>query len=776
MHRKTLIVTPEKFMERFVPHLPDHMSKRDESTSSILNAIPVGSGRERKMYPPLVKALNDANICPGFQFVDTSSRGDGSERSNEAPDIGLYPSDRVPKHTTDPDGTEHSPPTDWSAVEFCIECKTNSDAHDPFEEKKGASKGIDPTTKERKEIFAQILAYAEFMFNRQQRMWIFMVLILGDHCRIIRFDRAGAVATQKFNYKTNGATLIEYLWRYAKWAESTRGHDPMAERILPGTLLAEQMKARAQKDKDTTKREDYVRRMFEESLDPRWYWWKLCVKPDGKEGEDRFFVVGKQNFQAPGVVGRGTRGYVALPADNIADGKFCYLKDTWRVVGPDIDKEGTILEHLNKHEVNYIPTLECHGDVGDQVTQTDALWDELNRRNEIEEGKVGEDIVSPLKKHRHYRIAVKEVGQPMSDFTSSRQLAHALWCCITAHSEAYKIGVIHRNISAGNLLLYYDAKTDEQCGLLNDWELSKRTDNVHLHARQLDRIGTWQFMSAMTLMTPGDPVTVEDELESFFNVLLYFSVRFLPHNCEKVADFMHAYFDDYSTLGNNYKCGFYKKACMETGHLDLDITSRLKEGPKATTPVAKVRECLEFSWMTPTGALAPGVAHPLDMIITTILQWIKGRYSLVERKRKASPAHAAESTANLLINNEEFDLPGYDPTALPKVIPLYSQDTISERARAEACAANLRTHSAIHDLLALAILNEDWPVADKMPDQLPKNGYQHSADLAIEFTNLSNVSGTLLHGANPPSTASSRKRLAAEVDELEVAGPSKRSK
>lgn len=335
--------------------------------------------------------------------------------------------------TIDPDGTEHSPPTDWSAVEFCIECKTNSNAHDPFEEKKDPSQGIDPTTKERKEIFAQILAYAEFMLNRQQRMWIFMVLILGDHCRIIRFDRAGAVATQKFNYKTNGATLIEFLWRYAKWPESTRGHDPTAERILPDSSLAEQMQARAKKDKDTTNRQDYVRRMFEESLDPRWYWWKLRVEPDGKEGEDRFFVVGKPNFQAPGVVGRGTRGYVALPADDIADGNFCYLKDAWRVVGPDIDKEGTILEHLNEHNVEYIPTLECHGDVGDpiqQVTQTDALWEELNRMNEIEEGNQEEDIVSPLKKHRHYRIAVKQVGQPMSEFASSRQLVHALWCCI----------------------------------------------------------------------------------------------------------------------------------------------------------------------------------------------------------------------------------------------------------------------------------------------------------------------------------------------------------
>lgn len=285
--------------------------------------------------------------------------------------------------------------------------------------------------------------------------------------------------------------------------------------------------------------------------------------------------------------------------------------------------------------------------------------------------------------------------------------------------------------------------------------------------------GTWQFMSAMTLMTPGDPVIVEDELESFFNVLLYFSVRFLPHNCDKVADFMHAYFDDYSTLGHNYGCGFYKKACMETGRLDFSMTSRLKEGPKdgASTPVAKVRKCLKIGWLEPTGALEPSLAHPLNKIITTILKWIKGRY-FVEGVDETEDD--AERRNNVSKNNENFSLRGFNT----KRIPLHSQDIIEDSAKAAAAhAAKLRTHSAILELLALAIDNEDWPVADKKPDQLPKKGYQHGADLTTAFPSLSNASGgTMFHGIPPSSTASSRKRRAAVVEALEVAGPSKRSK
>ncbi|KAH9855951.1 hypothetical protein C2E23DRAFT_812697 [Lenzites betulinus] len=626
------------------------------------------------------------------------------------------------------------------------------------------------------------------MFNRQHRMWIFMVLILGDHCRIIRFDRAGAVATQKFNYKTNGATLIEFFWRYAKWSASTRGHDPTAERIPPGSSLAEQMQARAKKDKVMTERKDYACRMFEQSLDPRWYWWKLRVEPDGKEGEDRFFVVGKPNFQASGVVGRGTRGYVALPADNIADGNFCYLKDAWRVVGPDIDKEGTILEHLNEHNVMYIPTLECHGDVGDptqQVTRTDALWEEIYQKK-VDEGKAGEAIVSlQLKKHRHYRISVKQVGLQMSEFANSQELIKALGCCIFAHKNAYDIGVIHRDISAGNVLLYYDvdAENPEWCGLLNDWELSKKTDSVYPHGRQLDRTGTWQFMSAMTLAGPSEPVRVEDELESFFNVLLYFAIRFLHHNCKRVGDFMYAYFDDYSTLDDNYGCGFFKQNCMETGRIQLHHTTGSKGGPKdgATVSRRKYLEVLTFGWPTPSDPPKP---HPLNHIIVTILAWASARYTLASEEgtnlKGDVEAPMPKSGANS--SKKGFAIRGYthtNPSGSTSTAELRaSAEALAKRnAELQAAAQNLHGHTAILDLFVETGhgAHGDWPEEDKTPDQLPK-GYQHAEDLTITYPNPPDVSGPMLHGANPSSTASSRKRLAVEVEELEVAGPSKRSR
>lgn len=55
----------------------------------------------------------------------------------------------------------------------------------------------------------------------------------------------------------------------------------------------------------------------------------------------------------------------------------------------------------------------------------------------------------------------------------------------TAHSEAYAHGIIHRDISVGNMLIYDNGV--REYGLLNDWELSKRLDDHNLEGRQLDR-------------------------------------------------------------------------------------------------------------------------------------------------------------------------------------------------------------------------------------------------------------------------------------------------
>ncbi|KAI0644465.1 hypothetical protein C8Q79DRAFT_1011511 [Trametes meyenii] len=769
MHNKFIVVSTSLFMEYYVPPVAQ---KRNENLSNILKSVPVASGRETAMYAPIVNALNKNKICPDFTFVSTHTRGDPSETSKEAPDIGLYPKDRAPRASQGPDGRPQAPATDWSFVELCIECKTGSD---PFNDKEP---DFVSKSDEGKKILGQILSYIELMFRRQQRTCIFLVLILGKMCRIIRFDRSGAVVTQAFNYKTNGGVLIEFLWRYARWDRSTRGHDPSATLILPDSELAEAMVARAKKDKDPKKQEDYVRQLFQESLDTHWSWWKLRV--DCK-GDARHFVVGKPNFIAPGVAGRGTRGFVALDEANL-NGPFYYLKDAWRVSSRHIDKEGTTLRYLNKKGVHYVPTLECHGDVSKaQVTKTQDLWKDLHKDDKAEEeetkpeekteasGKAtkpsGENTkpevkkTCPFKKHKHYRIVVREVGQKMSKFSSSLQLVYVLRCCIAAHSEAYKHGVIHRDISAGNVLMYY--REGRWCGLLNDWELSKQTDSNTPKGRQLDRTGTWQFLSVSALDNPSKEIEIEDELESFFHVLLFFAIRFLHHNCVNVGSFMYDYFDDYKARDGKYKCGHLKQLCMKNGAITL------QNGTSEQDPDVS----LTFHWpslQSTTGLEATALPlHPLNVIFSTILEWIQSRYALIQSPSNGAVTQPSQSKASHSSQGRSApcDLEFVGGTKVRKPRNRSAPLDAHARKHHEDMAENLRSHDPILDLLwdVLTSSEFEWPDgSERTADKLPKEGHKPKADPNAASANIRK--GGSMHG-NVPATGSSLKRGSEHIEE-----------
>ncbi len=134
---------------------------------------------------------------------------------------------------------------------------------------------------------------------------------------------------------------------------------------------------------------------------------------------ERKLLVGKPNFIAAGLAGRGTRGYVTV---DLADpeGPFVYLKDAWRVDHERMKKEGDVLAELNAAKVPHIPTLHCHGDVPGQRTQTQDFWKETNRTSSP----------CPFKSHHHYRIVVKEVGLPLNEFKNGKQLIQLLLDCL----------------------------------------------------------------------------------------------------------------------------------------------------------------------------------------------------------------------------------------------------------------------------------------------------------------------------------------------------------
>ncbi len=344
--------------------------------------------------------------------------------TNEAVDGGLYRTKGAPKPTKSSGKGAPSCAVNWTTIEVCIECKTDSVSDDPFDE---SQPNKAPEAKERQKVLGQILAYAQLVYDNQQRTSQFMLLFLGTTARIVHIDRSGIFATKKFDYKEDATHLVEFIWRFARLDASKRGHDTTAERIAHGSEIGKAMKAMADRVSDDANLHDYAHVQFKKSLNRSAVWWCLTVKDEfatEDEKKERKFLVGQPHFNAPGVSGRGTRGYVALDYDELRapTPKFVYLKDAWRVVHDDIEKEGDTLRALNDAKVRFVPTVLCHGDLG-QITRSAALW--VTHHPDVPPG-----ARCPLKKHSHYRLVVKEVGKPLEDFYNGEQLVELILNCV----------------------------------------------------------------------------------------------------------------------------------------------------------------------------------------------------------------------------------------------------------------------------------------------------------------------------------------------------------
>jgi serine/threonine protein kinase len=317
------------------------------------------------------------------------------------------------------------------------------------------------SSQESRDTCGQITAYATSHMSAQYRTHVFFVLICGDYARLIRWDRSGAIVTQPIFYD-EVPDLVDFFIRFNLSPADVRGHDTTV-RV-----------AKCEDTKDAVK----VIKEFEELAKSR----SLLVAsvPNPTTGESLEYVIAPPSASPWAPVGRWTRTSIGY---DIQRKRSVFMKDSWRLVIEGVPKEGDVYSKFKANAVPNVPHCSNSGDIGEDtyhLTRTDQFV------NQNWNPKYAYDFTP----HRHYRLILDDIGQPLNSFKCSRDMVRAVCAALigrfffdgvevyfsepytpVAHESAYKCGILHRDISPGNILITSDNNFDG--GLLIDWDLCK---------------------------------------------------------------------------------------------------------------------------------------------------------------------------------------------------------------------------------------------------------------------------------------------------------------
>ncbi|KAJ7091938.1 hypothetical protein B0H15DRAFT_906019 [Mycena belliarum] len=147
-----------------------------------------------------------------------------------------------------------------------------------------------------------------------------------------------------------------------------------------------------------------------------------------------------------------------------------------------------------------------------------------------------------LQERFHSRTLSEDVGTSLENYTSTLALVRALCNAIRGHQTAFEAGVLHRDVSVGNIHI---SETDF-LGFLHDWDCSEFTPEglARFHELSPDRspnifdqslkmTGTYPFLALDLLNARRKGVMRQHEckhdLESFYWVLIWVLLRHADH-------------------------------------------------------------------------------------------------------------------------------------------------------------------------------------------------------------------------------------------------------
>ncbi|KAI0089876.1 hypothetical protein BDY19DRAFT_992828 [Irpex rosettiformis] len=416
--------------------------------------VPASEGNENSMYEPFRTAVQESGVCPSFDLLDTSSTKDSVTKIK--PDVGIFASDidaSVLKSQT------------LSLMDIFVEIKPlkhqdafHSTMNDGATVENERIQSFLGTTDRSIKHRGQQIEYASQIMALQHRIHLFSVSIIGHYARLVRWDRAGACVSERFDYHDGSNNWIgEFLFRYANATPEERGFDPNVQRAT-----AKEVAALAKAVDAHLGKFDYSphqRPELKKTTDPSYPAYKIRVKDQSSDKVSEYIIC-RPFFEVSSLCSRATRGYLALPVRNRT--KLVFFKDTWRTDIEGMLSEAEVYAILRENK-ELLPLLPVVLACGDALLSDGQV--QCTKTQDCVEGTQWVHHTAWLRKLIRHRV-IQELAFPLHMVRNSKQLLEAIRNILKVIKLAYhEFGILHRDISIGNVMLNMGF-----AGILNDWD------------------------------------------------------------------------------------------------------------------------------------------------------------------------------------------------------------------------------------------------------------------------------------------------------------------
>lgn len=400
-------------------------------------------------------------------------------------------------------------------------------------------------------LVVDLVSYVRLVFQKQHnRRFVHAFNLCGDQMQCWVFHRGGGFASESFSVNKNPELFVSAVVGYALMSPTELGYDPT---LTVGTTG------------------------LHATIPP-----SQCIelKPSAF-------------FSASGMAARGTTCWEARLAGETEFNYVC--KDAWR--GDKYTSEGLLLQEAHRAGVEGIAEYISHEDVNIQSVLDDIsghimkglkVGDPLNLRP----GQFGSPGQPKGGLHAFDRIHTRLVtskGLPIYQFRSNLELLEAFRGAIAGHRSLLRYGILHRDISLYNLMITLQPRQDGYKGFLIDLDLAVRIGSERNPASE-HRPGNFGRMAIGVL---GDEThTYRHDLESFFHLLVWIAVHYLPGGSPVVPE--TTMFDDW--MGPTHaEAAMAKKKCMNPAGFE-QVLAHFTESAAELKPLARRLRKILFPW------------------------------------------------------------------------------------------------------------------------------------------------------------------------------------